>query len=92
MWLADLLAHGLVQGSFVPPTPIRRFATSRNAQAARERDHPAPESDRKILEDANVKIASAISDTLGRSGRAILDALVAGETDPVKLVRCAVIA
>lgn len=87
MWLADLLAHGLVQGSFVPPTPIQevRDLTRTRKQLAREIIQHQNRIE-KILEDANVKIASAISDTLGRSGRAILDALVAGETDPVKLV------
>jgi transposase len=87
MWLADLLAHGLVQGSFVPPTPIQevRDLTRTRKQLAREIIQHQNRIE-KILEDANVKIASAISDTLGRSGRAILDALVAGESDPVKLV------
>jgi len=87
MWLADLLAHGLVQGSFVPPTPIQevRDLTRTRKQLAREIIQHQNRIE-KILEDANVKIASAISDTLGRSGRAILDALVAGETDPAKLV------
>jgi transposase len=87
MWLADLLAHGLVQGSFVPPSPIQevRDLTRTRKQLAREIIQHQNRIE-KILEDANIKIGSAISDTLGRSGRAILDALVAGETDPAKLV------
>jgi transposase len=90
MWLADLLAHGLVQGSFVPPTPIQevRDLSRTRKQLAREIVQHTNRIE-KILEDANIKIASAISDTLGRSGRAILDSIVAGETDPEKLVaRC----
>src|SRR6266581_9636158 len=87
MWIADLLAHGLMRGSFVPPTPIQevRDLTRTRKQLAREIVQHQNRIE-KILEDANIKIASAISDTLGRSGRAILDALVAGETDPAKLV------
>jgi transposase len=87
MWLADLLAHGLVQASFVPPTPIQevRDLTRTRKQLAREIVQHQNRIE-KLLEDANIKIASAISDTLGRSGRAILDALVAGETDPEKLI------
>jgi len=87
MWLSDLLAHGLVQGSFVPPTPIQevRDLTRTRKQLAREIVQHQNRIE-KILEDTNIKIASAISDTLGRSGRAILDAIVAGETDPEKLV------
>jgi transposase len=86
MWLSDLLAHGLLRGSFVPPTPIQevRDLTRTRKQLARE---VAQHTNRieKVLEDTNIKIASAISDMLGKSGRAILDALVAGETDPEKL-------
>lgn len=87
MWLADLLAHGLVQGSFVPPTPIQevRDLTRTRKQLAREIVQHQNRIE-KVLEDANIKIASAISNTRGQSGRAILDALVAGETDPEKLV------
>ena len=64
MWLADLLAHGLVQGSFVPPTPIQevRDLTRTRKQFAREIIQHQNRIE-QILEDANVKIASAISDT-----------------------------
>lgn len=87
MWLSDLLAHGLVRGSFVPPTPIQevRDLTRTRKQLAREVVQHTNRIE-KVLEDTNIKIASAISDVLGKSGRAILDALVAGETDPEKLV------
>lgn len=87
MWLSDLLAHGLVRGSFVPPTPIQevRDLTRTRKQLAREVIQHSNRIER-VLEDTNIKIASVISDVLGKSGRAILDALVAGETDPQKLL------
>jgi transposase len=87
MWLSDLLAHGLVRGSFVPPTPIQevRDLTRTRKQLAREVIQHGNRIE-KVLEDTNIKIASVISDVLGKSGRAILDALVAGETDPQKLL------
>ena len=87
MWIADLLAHGLVRGSFVPPQPVQemRDLTRTRKQLVRE---AAQHSLRlqKTLEDANIKLASLVSDVLGKSGRDILDALVRGETDPEKLV------
>ena len=86
-WLSDLLAHGLVRGSFVPPTPIQevRDLTRTRKQLAREVVQHGNRIER-VLEDTNIKIASVISDVLGKSGRAILDALVAGETEPEKLL------
>ena len=87
VWIADLLAHGLIRGSFVPPTPIQdlRALMRTRKQATRE---VARNTQRlqKALEDANIKIAGVITDILGKSGRAVLDALVQGETDPEKLV------
>jgi transposase len=87
MWLSDLLAHGLIRGSFVPPTPIQevRDLGRTRKQLAREIVQHTNRI-QKVLEDANIKIASVISNILGQSGRAILDALIAGETDPEKLV------
>lgn len=86
MWLADLLAHGLIRGSFVPPTPIQemRDLTRTRKQLVRE---VAQHTQRiqKTLEDANIKLASFISNVVGVSGRAFLAALIAGETDPAKL-------
>lgn len=72
MWLSDLLAHGLVRGSFVPPTPIQevRDLTRTRKQLAREVVQHTNRIE-KVLEDTNIKIASAISDVLGKSGRAI---------------------
>jgi transposase len=85
-WIADLLAHGLVESSFVPPTPIQevRELTRTRKQLVREIGQHAQRV-QKVLEDANVKLASVISDVLGASGRRILKALIEGEEDPVKL-------
>lgn len=87
MWLSDLLAHGLIRGSFVPPAPIQevRDLGRTRKQLAREIVQHTNRI-QKVLEDANIKIASVISSVLSQSGRAILDALVAGETDPEQLV------
>ena len=86
-WLADLLAMGLIRSSFVPPAPIQdlRDLTRTRKQLVRE---VARHTQRiqKTLEDANVKLTEAISDILGTSGRAMLKALMTGETDPERLV------
>jgi transposase len=90
MWIADLLAHGLIRASFVPETPIQnlRTLTRTRKQLVREKAQHVQRL-QKTLEDANIKIASVVSDIMGKSGRAILDALVRGETDPEKLVAVA---
>jgi transposase len=87
MWLADLLAHGLIRGSFVPPTHIQevRDLSRTRKQLTREIIQHTNRI-QKVLEDANIKLASAISDVLGKSGRAILEAIIAGESRPEKLV------
>jgi transposase len=87
MWLADLLAHGLIRGSFVPPKPIQevRDLSRTRKQLAREIVQHTNRI-QKVLEDGNIKLASAISNVLGQSGRRILEALIAGETNPEKLV------
>lgn len=89
-WLADLLAVGLIRGSFVPPTPIQelRDLTRTRKQLVREIGRHTQRL-QKILEDANLKLAETLSDILGQSGRAILHALIAGETDPERLARLA---
>ena len=87
MWIADLLAHGLIRGSFVPPTPIQelRDLTRTRKQLVRESAQHIQRI-QKALEDANLKITGVISDVVGVSGRAILEALIAGETDPERLL------
>jgi transposase len=86
-WISDLLAHGLIRASFVPPTPVQdlRALTRTRKQLVRERVSHVQRID-KILQDANLKLGSVLTDIMGQSGRAILDAIVAGETDPAKLV------
>lgn len=85
-WIADLLAHGLIRASFIPPTPVQelRDLTRTRKQLVRE---VAQHTQRiqKTLEDANIKITGLLSDVLGKSGRAILNALVEGETNPERL-------
>jgi transposase len=85
-WIADLLAHGLISASFVPPKPIQelRDLTRTRKQLVREVSQHCLRI-QKTLEDANIKLGSVLSDVLGHSGRAILNALIAGETDPARL-------
>ena len=72
-WIADLLAHGLIRSSFVPPAPIQelRDLTRTRKQLVREISQHSSRI-QKILEDANLKLGSVLSDVLGKSGRAIL--------------------
>jgi transposase len=85
-WIADLLALGLIRSSFVPPAPIQelRDLTRTRKQLVREIARHTQRI-QKTLEDANVKLTEAISDVLGATGRSILRALIAGETDPTRL-------
>ena len=89
MWLADLLAHGLIRASFVPPQPQQelRALTRTRKQFVRERTSHVQRIE-KVLEDANVKLSAYLSDMLGKSGRAVLQALIAGERDPERLLAC----
>ena len=85
-WIAELLQHGLVRGSFVPPTPIRELRDLTRMRASLRQDHTdVANRMQKILEDANIKLAAVASDWLGVSGRAILAQLLAGEEDAEKL-------
>jgi transposase len=86
-WLADLLAHGLIRGSFVPPAPIQqlRDLTRTRKQLVREIGQHTQRL-QKTLEDAHVKITGVISNLLGVSGRAILRGIISGETDPERLL------
>jgi transposase len=85
-WLAELLAHGLIRPSFVPPAPIQelRDLTRTRKQLVREIARHTLRI-QKTLEDANIKLTSVASNILGTSGRAILTAIVQGETDPEQL-------
>jgi transposase len=86
-WIADLLAHGLIRGSFVPPTAIQelRALTRTRKQLVREKSAHVLRIE-KVLQAANLKISSALSDIVGQSGRAILQAIIAGENDPERLL------
>jgi len=85
-WLADLLAHGLIRSSFVPPQEIQdlRELTRTRKQFSREVvEHT--QRIQKVLETCNIKLASVASNVLGKSGRAMLKAMIRGETDAGKL-------
>src|SRR6516225_1843279 len=85
-WIADLLAHGLIRASMVPPGPIQelRDLTRTRKQLMREVVQHKQRI-QKVLEDANVKLASVVSDVFGPSGRRMLKAIIAGQTDARKL-------
>lgn len=85
-WLAQLGAHGLVRGSFVPPEPIRRLRDLTRTRTAitRERGREIQRLE-KVLEDAGIKLSVVASDILGVSGRAMIEALIAGDRDPAGL-------
>jgi transposase len=86
VWIAQLVEHGLVRGSFVPPAPIRDLRDLTRARKALSQDRTrAANRLHKVLEDAGIKLASVANDVLGVSGRAMLEALVQGTTDPAVL-------
>lgn len=89
-WLAELLEHGLLRGSFVPPAAIRelRDLTRYRKRLIQARGQEAQRIG-KTLEDAGIRLDSVASDILGVSGRAMLDALIAGERDPAVLAELA---
>src|SRR4030043_132295 len=82
-WIADLLSHGLLRGSFIPPEPIRdlrdltRYRKSLTDERVREVNRL-----QKFLEGANIKLSSVASNVVGVSGRTMLEALTAGGPDP----------
>lgn len=89
-WIADLLAHGLLRGSFVPPEKVQelRDLTRTRKQLTREMTRHTQRI-QKTLEDANLKLTEVISSIVGMTGRAILRAIIAGEDDPERLVEVA---
>jgi transposase len=86
MWIAQCLEHGLLRGSFVPPAPVRelRDLTRHRKVLIQERTRAANRL-HKLLEDAGIKLASVATNIIGVSGRAMLEALVQGTTDPAVL-------
>jgi transposase len=86
-WLAELLAHGLIRASFVPDlqTQALRSLLRTRKQLVREKASHILRL-QKTLEDANLKLDSVITDVIGLSGRRMIEALIAGESDPARLV------
>lgn len=89
-WIAELVEHGLVRPSFVPPQPIRqlRDLTRYRTEIVRERTREIQRLE-KLLEDAGVKLSVVVSDITGKSSRAMLAALIGGERDPRVLAELA---
>lgn len=90
VWITDLLAHGLIRSSFVPDQEIqelRELMRTRKQLTRQQTSHV--QRLQKTLECANIKLDSVITDIVGKSGRAMIQALIAGETDPVKLAALA---
>jgi len=82
-WLCQLLEAGLLRASFVPPKPIRTLRNLTRYRKAQIQDRQRETARlHKILEDTGIKLDCVASDILGASGRAMLDALVQGTTDP----------
>lgn len=89
-WLAELLEHGLLRSSFVPPAEIRELRDLTRYRKRLIQTHTAEcQRVQKVLEDAGIKLDSVASDVLGVSGRAMLRALIDGERDPERLAELA---
>jgi transposase len=89
-WLADLLRHGLFKASFIPPAHIRELReVVRYRQSVVKEKAAVANRIQKLLESANIKLGQVASDVLGASGRAILQALVQGESDAQQLAELA---
>jgi len=90
VWLADLAAHGLLHGSFVPPKPIRdlKDLVRTRTTLVRLRGEEAQRLE-KLLESAAIKLSSTISNLVGVSGRRMLEAMIDGVTDPAVLASLA---
>ena len=89
-WIAELLAHGLIQPSFVPPPAILALRDLTRARVGLVQTRTqAKNRVQGVLEETNIKLASVVSDVFGKSGRLMLDALIAGECDPKVLAAMA---
>jgi transposase len=89
-WIAQLLQHGLLRPSFIPPRPTRelRDLTRQRTQLINEKTSVVNRI-QKVLEDANIKLGSVASNALGVSGRLMIEAIIRGESDPIKLAEMA---
>lgn len=89
-WLADLLRHGLVKASFIPPLEIREVRELTRYRQAVVKEHTAVANRiQKVLESGNIKLGQVASDVLGLSGRLMLGALAAGEQNAERLAELA---
>lgn len=89
-WIANLLRHGLLTGSFIPDAPQRELRElTRHRQTLVEERARVANRLLKVLEEGNVKLGSVVADIQGKSARAILEAVLEGETDPVALAELA---
>ena len=89
-WLRELFAHGLIRPSFVPDIATQQLRTLMRSRKQLVRDQTRHvQRIHKTLEEANIKVASLLSDMLGKSGRAMLEAMIANETDPARLAALA---
>jgi transposase len=90
MWIADLLACGLIKASFVPEENVQewRSLTRTRKQLVREQTRHVQRIE-KTLEEANIKLGAVVSDLMGVSGRRIIEAMIAGERDPHRLAASA---
>jgi transposase len=89
-WIADLLACGLIRGSFVPDEKFQELRALQRTRKQLVREQTSHvQRLQKTLEEANIKLDSVISDIMGLSGRAMIEALIAGESDPERLARLA---
>jgi transposase len=89
-WISDLLAHGLIRSSFVPQQDqqeLRDLLRTRKQLIRQQGSHI--QRLQKTLQSANIKLDSVITDIVGKSGRAVISALIAGETNPTKLAALA---
>jgi transposase len=89
-WIAQLLQYGLLSPSFIPPPEIRQLRDLTRQRTQLIRDHATVANRiQKVLEDANIKLGDVASDVLGVSGRAMIEAIIAGEDDPDHLAELA---
>src|SRR5215467_10131978 len=89
-WIAELLQHGLLTGSLIPPVPQRelRELTRHRTSLVEDRARVVNRL-QKVLEDTNIKLGDVATDILGKSARAMLEALLGGQTDPKVLAELA---
>ena len=89
-WIADLLRHGLLKASFIPPKPIRDLRDLvRARKSVVQQRSQAINRVQKVLETANIKLSSVASDVLGKSGHDMLEAMLAGISDAETLAQLA---